>query len=621
MVDIDADIDTAEDRSSPPTTAVTASRRLRRSVVPVVVAAGLVGAAVVALVRLRTPHWYANLDLALTELRIRDVGTRHPPLVGLSGRIESDGVAGSHPGPLSFWALAPLYRLYGSTSWAMQAATATLNLAAVGTAAWLGHRRGGRTGALAAVAGMALLLFAYGADRWTQAWNPYLPLMWWPVVLLAVWSVLCDDLVALPVVVVAGTFCLQTHVSYLGLVPGLGLVATAGAAAVVLRRRRDDGAVATHPGRWCVGSALLLVVLWIPPLVDEARHDPGNLTVIRGQFAEPSEPSVGLGEAARTVVGRLDPLPMVTGSAERAGSLVVGAVVLVAWLATAVVAWRRRGPRNVRALHVVVAAALALGLVSISRVQGTLFDYLVLWSWGTTVLAVVAVALTLVSVADPPPTRRWLAPTVGVVAVMAVSAAVVDAAGVEPPQPEQAGIHAELLPDATRALASGRTADGEPVPGAGPDGRYLVRSADPFSGGLNSYTVLLELERQGMASGVDPAYAVSVRPFRVLDVRDATAVVTYVAGPAVEDWRRRAGAVEIAHAAPPASELRAADRLRDEAVADLERHGLSELADEVDGNLLVLGLDPRVPASTITTLRRLVELSGPTSIFVSAPAA
>lgn len=618
MVDIDADIDTADDASSAP---APAAPRLRRSLVPVTVAAGLVGAAVVALVRLRNPHWYADLDLALTELRIRDVGTRHPPLVGLSGRIESDGVAGSHPGPLSFWVLAPLYRLYGSTSWAMQAATATLNLAAVGTAAWLGHRRGGRTGALAAVAGMALLLFAYGADRWTQAWNPYLPLMWWPVVLLAVWSVQCDDLVALPIVVVTGSFCLQTHVSYLGLVPGLGLVAAAGAGAVVLRRRRDDRpAATTHPGRWCGGSALLLVVLWIPPLVDEVRHDPGNLTIIRGQFAEPSEPSVGLGDAARTVVGRLDPLPMLTGSAERTGSLVAGALVLVAWLAAAVVAWRRRSPRSVRALHVVVAAALVSGVASISRVQGTLFDYLVLWSWGTTVLAVVATALTLVSVADPPPARRWLAPAVGVVAVVAVVAVVVDATGVTPPQPEQAEIHAALLPDAARALATGETAAGEPVPGAGPDGRYLVRSADPFSGGLNTYTVLLELQREGMTSGVDPAYAVSVRPFRVLDERDATAVVTYVAGPAVEDWRRQAGAVEIAHAAPAPSDLRAADRLRDEAVADLERHGLAALTDEVDGNLLVLGLDPRVPASTIATLRRLVEISGPTSIFVTAPA-
>ena len=40
--------------------------------------------------------------------------------------------------------------------------------------------------------------------------------------LLAVWSVLCDDLPMLPVAVFAGSFCMQTHISYLGLVGARG---------------------------------------------------------------------------------------------------------------------------------------------------------------------------------------------------------------------------------------------------------------------------------------------------------------------------------------------------------------------------------------------------------------
>lgn len=607
----------AEAGGDPTAAAVADASRRRGRIGTVTVVVGLVGATAVALARLRSPHWYANLDLALTEMRIRDVGSRHPPLVGLSGRIEADGVAGSHPGPLSFWVLAPLYRLYGSTSWAMQAATATLNLAAVGTATWLGHRRGGRTGALAAVAGMAVLLHAYGADRWTQAWNPYLPLLWWPVVLLAVWSVLCDDLVALPVVVAAGSLCLQTHVSYLGLVPGLGLLAAGGGCAVVLRRRRGAPTGPGHPGRWCAASAALLVLLWVPPIVEQVRGDPGNLTIVREQFAHPSEPSVGAVEAVRTVVGRLDPLPLLAGAIDRTGSLVVGAVVLAAWLASAAVAWCRRLPRRVRALHLVVASALALGLVSISRIQGTLIDHLVLWSWGTTVLAIGALAVTVMTVADPALVRRRLAPVLGLVAAVAIVAVAVDAARVEPPQPGQARIHAALLPEAMTALERGRTADGQPVPGGGPRARYLVRSDDTFSGGLNSYTVLLELERHGLDAGVDPAFAVSVRPFRVLDEADATAVVTYVAGPAVDEWRRRPDAVEIAHVEPAAADVHEADRLRERATADLERHGLDDLVDDLDGNLLALGLDPRIPAPTVATLRHLIALSGPTSIFVS----
>ena len=45
---------------------------------------------VVAAVALRRPPWYPALDMAMTELRLRDVGTRHTPLIGLP--------AGSAPG-------------------------------------------------------------------------------------------------------------------------------------------------------------------------------------------------------------------------------------------------------------------------------------------------------------------------------------------------------------------------------------------------------------------------------------------------------------------------------------------------------------------------------------------
>ena len=72
---------------------------------------------IVATMALRRPHWYPVLDLAMTEMRLRDVGTRHTPLIGLPGRIgPSLAEQGSHPGPLSFYLLAPLYRLFGSSA-------------------------------------------------------------------------------------------------------------------------------------------------------------------------------------------------------------------------------------------------------------------------------------------------------------------------------------------------------------------------------------------------------------------------------------------------------------------------------------------------------------------------
>ena len=96
----------------------------------------------VAVVALATDHWHPVLDLAMTEFRVRDVFTSHTPLIGLPGRIGTYPNQGSHPGPLSFYLLAPTYRLLGQTSWSLEVGTVVVHLAAVVTGLWIGWRRG-----------------------------------------------------------------------------------------------------------------------------------------------------------------------------------------------------------------------------------------------------------------------------------------------------------------------------------------------------------------------------------------------------------------------------------------------------------------------------------------------
>ena len=74
----------------------------RRVPTDLLVLAALAVPFVVAALVLRRPSWFAIDDYALIEMRVRDVASSHPPLVGLGGRIEHDGVPGSHPGPLAF---------------------------------------------------------------------------------------------------------------------------------------------------------------------------------------------------------------------------------------------------------------------------------------------------------------------------------------------------------------------------------------------------------------------------------------------------------------------------------------------------------------------------------------
>ncbi len=147
----------------------------------------------------------------------------HPPLIGLAGRIGPLGAdGGSHPGPISFYLLWPAWQILGGSAYGMYVGTVVLDVVAVGLCLWIAHRRGGVAMLVSSALVLAVVMRAYGAYLLTLPWNPYLPVLWWCVVLLAVWSLLCDDLAMLPVAVFAGTFCIQTHISYLGLVGGLG---------------------------------------------------------------------------------------------------------------------------------------------------------------------------------------------------------------------------------------------------------------------------------------------------------------------------------------------------------------------------------------------------------------
>ncbi|HEX6166207.1 MAG TPA: hypothetical protein VFZ30_05455, partial [Acidimicrobiales bacterium] len=266
---------------------------------PLAVALALGGVPLlVALVAMRDPGWFPVLEYAMTELRVRDVASSHPPLVGLTGRIYGHGLTGSHPGPISFWALWPVYALLGGSAWALQAATAVLNLAALGTALWIAMRRGGRGLLLGVAAALGLLLLGFGMERLTEPWNPYMPFLWWVVFLLAVWSVLDSDPALLPVAVVAGTFCAQTHVPYIGLV--VGMLAFL-ALVLGVQVWRAEGRERRRLLGWGVSSAALLTVLWLPPVMEQRRPGTGNLSVLRENFTHPAEPSVGLGRRSLEV--------------------------------------------------------------------------------------------------------------------------------------------------------------------------------------------------------------------------------------------------------------------------------------------------------------------------------
>ncbi len=496
-----------------------------------------------ALAAVRKPHWYPEMDLALTEMLVRDTGTAHPPLVGLIGRVYGLGVRGHHPGPLSFFLLAPVYRLFGGTAWALQVATATLNAAAMATAIWIGHRRGGRLAATGVAAVVGIVALEYGTSTLTQAWNPDIPLLWWFVLLLAVWSVLCDDLALLPVAVFAGSLCLQTHVSYLGLVAGM-----AGALAVALAveawRRRDDRTYLRRITRWAGTSLGLLAALWLPPLLQQFRRSPGNLAVIADSFVHPESPPLGIGRSTVQIwlsyldvsgllgYGGTDPI------FARQGAIAPGLVLLATWATAAAWTWRQRLGRDLVALHLTVGVALAVGLVSMTRIQGGAVFWVVLWAWGTTAWVLVAIGWTAAVTVrrHVPPERRRLAGRASSILVAGTLAVVVVAFTYQ-------GAHTVVFrPDVSRAI-------GHLAPPAAAsldeDGRYVLRwSSNIPTAGL-PYGALLELERRGIDIG---AVRVADIPYRVRQPDAGTRYVDYVSGQeTIDRFRAAPDATELAY--------------------------------------------------------------------------
>jgi len=87
----------------------------------------------VVLWSVRSFEWGSLFDLALIEVKVREVGTAHTPLLGVTGRLGHDHLA-SHPGPLAFYSLAPAYRLFGGSILALRLSFVLLTAVALAIA-------------------------------------------------------------------------------------------------------------------------------------------------------------------------------------------------------------------------------------------------------------------------------------------------------------------------------------------------------------------------------------------------------------------------------------------------------------------------------------------------------
>lgn len=602
---------------------VDASRRSRAPLVlGLLLWLAVVGPLVVGLATFTSPRWYPTDDLAQTELRVRDVGTVDTPLLGPIARIGGFADRGSHPGPLVFYSLAPVYRLGGSSSTSLATSALVLHAVAVGLVLWLANRRAGLVVMAGIGVGLAVLARSLGPRFFLEPWNPYLATSWWLVLLLAVWSVLDDDVVVLPLAVLAGSYCAQSHLGYLGLVGGLGaLVVTVVGFRCWTWRRQGDHRRLRRAGRWIAGSAALGVLAWVGPLIDQVRGT-GNLTRIVDAARSPEGPVAGAGTGSSAILHAMDPRWLVARSdATRiidASSLNLYSVALVvAWAAAAALVWPV-APRRLRLLHGVAAVAFVLALVSGAEVTGELWQYVVLWATPLSLLVVVlmiwSVALVvrerLAAEHGPAATKAALG-ALGLLGVLAASLATAAGTDATPAHDRLSRELGTVTVETVQALSR------PDRPGGGRDGRYLVRWEDPIVIGAQGIGLLNELERAGFSVGVDAPFGAGATRHRVLDPDDATAVVQVATGSAIATWERRPDAVRVARAdIRTDAERTEFDRLVGSVIARLRQRGQTEVANEVGTNLFTASIRQDIGDDVRTDMERALTIGAPVAVFV-----
>jgi hypothetical protein len=347
----------------------------------------------------------------------------------------------NHPGPTYFYLLSLAYRLVGSGAKAMFFGATLINaLSAVGCVAVVRRRSTPARALWAAVwiCFLAAVLATVGPGSVTYSegalgalaspWNPMVVIV--PLLLLILLCAAAMDRspLSLLAALLVGSFVIQTDISALPLVAAL-LVASGAtwAATLVVDRRRGSSAPtvgsampATSDGRstprrnshapnsrsvLLAGAGLVaLVVMWLPPLIQQFTNNPGNLTLIERFFTagNPGQSlKAGLWSTAAAfgvvVEGPSEIMSSLLGGApHHAAAAVVASVAVVLVAGVVTVVGLRQGGRFAAGLGALTVVGCVAVVVSVTHVVGFVFGYLVIWAIVLPVAALVSAGMVRV---------------------------------------------------------------------------------------------------------------------------------------------------------------------------------------------------------------------------------
>lgn len=472
-----------------------------RSYLPILAVAVALVPVVAAIVFALVHHWLPAGDDAVIAIRAHDVFSRHPPLVGMPSTLTVPGhdVVVAHPGPLLFWVLAIPDRLAGARPVGILVGAALINVFGILGSAWAARRVGGNGAGLAVLAVLAAECLALGRNALAEPWNATVALLPLSAVLFLTWAASLGDGAALVLCVAGASFIGQVHALYLPLAVVMTGIAIAGFVATRWSERRAE---TRGGGGWRpLGAAAVVGLLaWSGPLVDQVRNHPGNLVQLLRSFTTP-QPTTGLAYGMDVVVRAigvppfwvrtpsgfvihrtLGELPLIT---------VVSAFAILCVLVFAA-AWSiREHDRTTFAIAAVACAAVAVSWFSTGRLPPAVPDvprYRLQPLWPVSAFAWFAAGWFVVRRVRPRPATRRVLATVVAVALVPISFAAAfrnpASTHFQPgPTPDTVDALRALVPQVLRKIDK-RT-------------HYAIRGVGVASGSELRYGILRDLLRRG----------------------------------------------------------------------------------------------------------------------------
>jgi hypothetical protein len=341
-------------------------------------------------------------DVAVIESAIRDTLGGHQ----LLGPYSHFGWF--HPGPAYFYVMAPLYWVLGGNARALFLGAFLINVGcAVAIVAVLRARAGEWPARWAALIVGGLLFFSQASSlSLYNPWNPALLALPFLLVMVLAAVAATGSTVSLLSAVVVGSFLIQTE---LGTAPAVLAVLVVGAVlwGVAAWGRRTASpvtgnwrAMLSRPPRRLValiGGGLLVVLVWVPPLIQQTTQTPGNAGKIVNFFEHPptaqqaggghtrGQAVRGVAEYATTLPLKSDAFPCCEPNqfagprSVYTGRFIGFGVGVLVGVGVAVVGWRRR-LRLAMALGAISVVASGAAVLSATQVVGPLYEHLLWWT-------------------------------------------------------------------------------------------------------------------------------------------------------------------------------------------------------------------------------------------------